>query len=137
MKVLKKPGTIVTGNQLQKLISQCNPLFQINNVGLFQTIGQIQLIKNENGILSLRSIGGKPLIYNNMRIDDGARFNLSFFDNGDLSIGILAGFQKIVKQVALPLNTYLFDISSGNLILDYDHDHTIKTISLGVISSAK
>ena len=137
MKLLKKSGTIVTGNQLQKLVTLCSPSFQVDNAALFKMIGQIQFFKNENGNLSLRTIGGKPLIYNNIKIEDGARFNLSFFDNGDLSVGILSGFQKIVKQVTLPLNSLLFDISSGNLILDYDHDHTIKTISPGITLFAK
>jgi len=135
LKLLQKQGAEVTGNQLQTLITRRNPLFEVNNVALFKAIGLIQLLKNENGIVSLRTIGGMPFIFNNLRIEDGARFNLSFLDNGDLSVGIISGFRKMVNQVQLPLNSLLIDSSSGNIVLDYDHDHTIKTISLEILSS--
>ncbi|MCX6236901.1 MAG: hypothetical protein NTY07_04960 [Bacteroidia bacterium] len=137
MKLLQKTESEVTGIQLQRLITRYNSSFPINNPWLFKAIGLIQQLKNENGILSLRTIGGKPFIFSNMKLEDGARFNLSVFGNGDLSIGIISGFQMLVKQVTLPLNCLLIDCSSGNMILDYDVDHTLKTVSFGIIQSPK
>ena len=137
MKLLEKSGTEVTGNQLQNLLIRYNPIFQVNNASFFNAIGQVDYLKNENGIVVLKTIGGKKILYGNLKLEDGARFNLSVFDNGDLSVGIISGFQKVVMQVALPLNSLLIDSSSGNMILDFDHDHTLKTVSLGIILSAK
>lgn len=137
LKLLQKSGAEVTGVQLQNLITQHHPNFPVNNASLFSAIGQVELLKNENGIVSLQSIGSKPIQYSNLRIEDGARFNISVFGNGDLSAGIISGFHKVVMQVELPLNSLLIDSSSGNLIIDYDHDHTLKTVSLGIILSAK
>ena len=137
MKLLHKTSTGVTGRQLQMLVSRINPSFQINNVALFKAIGQIQQLKNENGIILLRTINNKPLIFDNMKFEDGARFNYSFFGNGDLSLEMLSGCQELVRQAVFQLNSLLFDVSTGNLIVDYDHDHTIKTISLGIKSSSK
>lgn len=127
MKLLQKSEAEVTGDQLQKMITRYSSSFPVNNALLFKAIGQIQLLKNENGILSMQTIGGTPFMFSNLRIEDGARFNLSVFGNGDLSIGIISGFQQVVKQVALPLNSLLIDSSSGNIIFDYDYDHTLKT----------
>jgi hypothetical protein len=137
MNLLQKSGTEVTGNQLQNLIIRYNPTFQANNASFFNAIGQVDHLKNENGIVVLKTIGGKTILYSNLKLEDGARFNISVFDNGDLSFGIISGFQKLVMQVALPLNSLLIDSSSGNMILDFDHDHTLKTVSLGIIISAK
>ena len=133
MKLLQKPGAEVTGIQLQTLIAHHNPTFPAKNASLFKAIGQIGLLKNENGIVTMKTIGCKPIIYGNLKLEDGARFNISVFDNMDLSVCIIEGFQKVVKELTLTLNSLLIDSSSGNLVLDYDHDHTIKTVSLEII----
>jgi len=129
MKILQKTESEVTGIQLQKLITQYSQSFPVKNPWLFKEIGMIQRVKNENGNILIRTIEGKPLIFNSIKMEDGARFSLSFYGNGDLSIGIVYGFHVMVKQMSLPLNNLVIDFSNGNMILDYDLDHTIKTIS--------
>jgi hypothetical protein len=137
MKLLQKIESEVTGIQLQKLITRYNSPFPVNNPWLFKSIGLIQQFKNENGNLLLRTIGGKPAMFGNLRLEDGARFNLSFFDNGDLSIGIISGIHLVVKQVTLPVNRILINCLSGNMVLDYDPDHTLKTVSFVIAKPSK
>ena len=137
MGLLRRSGSELTGNQLQALLIRQYPTFKVNNTVLFNAIGQVQLLKNENGIVILQTIASKPILYNNLKLENGARFNVSVFDNGDLFVGIISGFQKVVMQVPLTLNTILIDSSSGNMILDFDHDHTLKTVSTTPLQSAK
>ena len=137
MDLLRRSGSELTGNQLQALLIRHYPTFKVNNAVLFNAIGQVQMLKNENGIVILQTIASKPILYNNLKLEDGARFNVSVFENGDLSVGIISGFQKVVMQVPLTLNKILIDGSSGNMILDFDHDHTLKTVSTLTILSAK
>lgn len=137
MKMLQKTESEVAGIQLQKLITRYNPSFPVNNPWLFKEIGVIKQFKNVNGNLLLRTIDGKPAIFENLRLEDGARFNLSVLGNGDLSIGVISGFHTIVNQVIFPLNSLLVDCSSGNIMLDYDFDHTLKTVSFGIFPSSK
>lgn len=129
MKLLQKPGTEVTGNQIQTLLTRQNPSFQVTHASLFSTIGKIEQLKNENGIITFRISGNKSIAFNNLRIEDGARFNLSFYGNSDLFVREISGFRKVVRKVELPLNSLLIDYSSGNFILDFDSDHTMKTIA--------
>lgn len=137
MKLLREPGAEVTGNQLQTLITRNIPSFPVNNASAFTVIGQIELLKNENGIVTLRTAGGKPIIISGLKLENGARFSLSVFGSGDLSVGVITGFQKIINQVILPLNLILIDYSSGNLMLDYDFDHTLKTVPFEMLFSPK
>lgn len=130
LRLLQKPGAEITGNQLQTLILHSKSSFSVDYPSLFKTIGQIGMLKNENGIISLRTIDGKSLIFNELIVSNGTRLTVSVFDNGDLSVGIISGFQKVVNQMMLSLNKLLIDCSSGNVILDYDHDHTMKTVSV-------
>jgi len=135
MKFIAKNGTEVTGKQLQTYIVRHYPTFQVNNASLFKTIGQIKKLKNDNGIVSLHTLGGKLISFSNLKLEDGARFNISFFGNGDVNIHIISGIQRSIGQMEWPLNSILIDSSSGDLIIDYDHDHTIKTVSLGIFLS--
>ena len=97
---------------------------------MFSAIRQVEQLKNENGIVTIRIIGNKSIALNNLKIEDGARFNLSVYGDNNLSVGVISGFRKIVKKVILPVNSLLIDSSSGNFILDFDSDHTMKTIVL-------
>ena len=128
MNYLQKPGIEVSGDQIKDFISSLNPQFAINFPELSTTIGRIGLLKNESGIIILKTIDYKSLIFNNIRIENGARFIVSDLSNGDLSIAAVSGFQNIGNPLILTLNNLLIDRSSGNLILDYDHDHTLKTV---------
>ena len=137
MKQLQKSGAEVTGVQLQKLISRYSPSFQVSNALLYNAIGLIGLLKNENGLVTLKTIGGKSIIYHHLNLGDGSRFSLTFFNNGDLSVSIISGFKLIVNQGLLLLNNILIDCSSGKMIVDFDYDHTLKTVSTGVLPVLK
>lgn len=95
---------------------------------MFNLYGRIARLKNENGIISLKTNDYKSLVLNNLRIEDGARFLISEYDNGDTRLDVISGFQNIANPVLLPLNSLLVDFSAGNLIIDYDEDHTLKTV---------
>jgi hypothetical protein len=135
MKWLLKPGTAFTGNRIQSYFVPGNSSFVIEQK-VFDILGHISIIKNINGITLLRTTDHKPLLFKYLRIEDGARFNISVCDNGDLSIGIITGFQLLGKQGGMPLNKIIIDESTGSLILDYDYDHTLKTGSLESLFSA-
>ena len=128
LKWLQNPGNEVSGVQIQELITGKMPAFRIENPALFTLWGRINVLKNENGIISLKTSDYKSLVFNSLRIENGARFVISIFGNGDTSLGVISGFQNIGNPVLLPLNNLLIDFSSGNMIMDYDYDHTLKTI---------
>ena len=128
MKLLQREGNEVTGNQIRMFIAHNNPLFATNYPTLLNTYGRIALLKNEAGIISLKTSDYKSLVFNNLRIEDGARFMIRECGNGDALIEVISGIQNIANPVLLPLNGLLIDFSAGNLLMDYDDDHTLKTV---------
>ncbi len=130
LKWLQKPGNEITGLQIQALLNLSNPLFASNSPSLFKTFGQIALLKNRNGVITLSTNNYKSILLNNLKVENGAEFTISPFSNGDLSVNCVSGFRNIVNQVILSMNSLLIDRSAGNVILDYDYDHTLKTVSL-------
>ena len=137
MKLLQKPGVEVTGAQLQSLVVRYKSSFSSGQSNVLKNLGQIGWLSNENGIVLLRTIDTKAIVLKNLRIADGARFTIAVLGNGDLSVGIISGFQSIVNEMEWPLNNFLIDCSTGNVVLDYDHDHTLKTVFSETLFSSK
>ena len=130
LKMVQKPGSEINGSQIQKFIRKNTPSFEAEFPVLFSSFGRIATLKNENGIITLGTTDYKSLIFGNLKVENGARFLSTVCENGDTSISCISGFENIRNPVNLPVNSLIIDSSSGNLILDYDHDHTLKTVSL-------
>jgi hypothetical protein len=127
---LQQEGKAVTGNQIQKLMTSTNPSFSTNHPLLFQALGRIASLKNENGIVTVKTIDYKSFTINPLRFEDGARFIISVLGNNDLAVNMISGFKCFVNPLTFSLNGLLIDNSSGNMVIDYDHDHTLKTVSI-------
>ncbi len=135
IKLLQNHGAQITGSQIQTSLTKHEPSYQVKHPLFFKAMGRIEKLVTDNGVVTLTIIGGKPITLTNLVIDDGARFYLRSFGNGDISVGIISGVRKMIKEVVLPVNSLLIDSSSGNLIVDYDYDHTVKTIPVSVLNS--
>ncbi len=129
MKLLQKPGTEFNGLQIQSMLTRKTAAYATDFPSMYNSFGRVARIKNENGILTINTSDYKSLLFNNLRIENGARFISTVCSNDDILISVISGFQNIGNPVNLDVNSILIDCSSGNLILDYDSDHTIKTIS--------
>lgn len=130
LKLLQKENCEITGKQIQLFINHENPLFATIYPLMFNMYGRIAVLINEDGIISLKTSDFKSLVFNNLKIENGARFKITQCDNGDALIEVISGVQNMVNPVLLPLNSLLIDSSAGNLIIDYDEDHTLKTMWL-------
>ena len=129
MKWLRKPGNAITGEQIEEFIIRNNSLLPVNRPALFKMLGRIALLKNENGIVLLKTIDYKSLYFFNLKLENEARFTISNFDNGDFDFRVVTGIYHMINPVMLPLNSLTIDCSSGNLVLDYDSGHTLGKVS--------
>ena len=130
LKLLQRDGCEITGNQIQKYVNHINPFFSTVYPSIFNSYGRISLLKNEGGIISIKTNDYKSLVFNNLKIENGGRFMIAECDNGDARIDAISGFLNMANPVLLPLNNLLIDSSAGSLIIDYDDDHTLKTVWL-------
>jgi hypothetical protein len=129
LRLLSIPGTELNGVQLQSLITSVNPNFNSSNPVLFSAIGQIEKVRNKDGLISITNVGKSVVSIDHLRIENKARFMLAETGNKDLMIRVISGIDYADIHFKSSLNSVLVDISSGNLILDYDHDHTLRTVN--------
>lgn len=127
---LKNTGSEITGSQLQNFCIQLNPSFATENSPLYDLLGRIAVLKNNRGVISILTKDHKSLYYNTLRFENKSQFQLSMFGNGDRMIEIISGITYAKNPLLLDLNDIVIDFSDGKLHLDYDFDHTLKTITL-------
>jgi len=127
--LLETPGAEIRGRQLQAILNQYNPVFSSLNPLLYNAIGQIELIRNENGIISILTVDQKPINLSGFKVNNNAHINLNQFGNGDISAGIISGIEVGAQGIGVSLNNLLIDISTGNMVFDYDNDHTLHTVN--------
>ena len=133
LQTLEIQNTEIKGKQLQTMLNQYNPSFGILNAQLYNAIGQIEMIRNENGIISITTTDQKSIILPGIKLTNNAQIMLDRFGNGDISIGIISGISVGNQGIWLALNSLLIDLSSGNLVFDYDNDHSLRTVNFNKV----
>jgi len=137
LNTLATPGKEIQGSKLQALLNQYNPVFKTLNPELYNSLGQIELIRNENGIISIKTVSQKPINLPGINLTNNARFTLDQFGNGDISVGIISGINVGNQGIRTSLNSLLINISSGNILFDHDPDHTLRTINFNNTIAAR
>src|ERR1035437_3919540 len=129
LNTLAIPGTEIKGSQLPALLNQYNPTFNALNPQLYNAIAQIELIRNENGIISISTVGQKSIVLPEIKLTNNARIVLDQFGNRDISVGIISGVEVGNQGILTSLNSLLINISDGNIVFDYDPDHPLRTVN--------
>jgi hypothetical protein len=125
MKLLSNLGTETNGVQMQSIIASINPSLSTSNPALFSAIGQIEKLQNQDGLITITTVGKEVISIYRLKIENNARFKMAETSNNDLMIRVISGIDYTDVHYKSKLNAVLVDISSGNLIFDYDHDHTL------------
>ena len=119
----------LSGKLMQENLSKDNPSFSTKSPDIYNQFGNIELIRNGQGIVTVRTSDGQPAIFNNIKIENNSKMKISVYNTGNALIEFLSGSQYGSEQVWLPLNSIKMYRVSGNMTFDYDTDHTHKTVN--------
>ena len=119
----------LSGKLIQESLSSNNPSFSTKSPDIYNQFGNIELIRNGQGIVTIRTSDGQPAIFNTVRIENNSKLKISVYNTGNALIEFLSGSQYGNEHAWLPLNSIKMYRVSGNLTFDYDTDHTHKTVN--------
>lgn len=117
------------GKLMQQDLSSSNPDISSKSPEVYNQFGNIELIRNCQGIMTLRTSDGNPAVFNTVKLDNNSKLKISVYSSGNALIEFLSGSQYGNEQAWLPLNSLKVYRTSGNMTFDYDIDHTHKTVS--------
>lgn len=121
-------GLVVEGSEIVKTIDNYDPSFKRTSPNIYKAIGNLRLIKNQEGIITLKT--DQNIQLSKLRIKDNAQFRIVKYDTGNSKLEILNGATVGVSIVQYNLNFIKLFKESGDLLFDYDDDHSQTTLNL-------
>lgn len=128
--VLKNNGMKFSGDDLLKLLNESSPELIETLPDLFKNLKQVKYIKNENGVIVLRTVGQKKVAIYKMFFSDKATVKLVDVNDSKTEIECLSGVQVGNKMVKLPLNNISVNVLTGNFRFDYGARNSKTVVNL-------
>lgn len=127
---LKTNGSYVSGSKTMQLITKYNPSLRKIAPELYNSLNNIKYIKNKGGIITLKTKNKKPLYFNDIVIEDNAKFQIITYRGGNAKLIVLKGAKLGKSFVEFKLNYFKLIRINGDILLDFDQDHYQKKINL-------
>ncbi|MCD8044356.1 MAG: hypothetical protein LUH10_14995 [Tannerellaceae bacterium] len=130
VELLNKPGQTVQGTDVIAALDKYNPTFKQRCPTIYKNIAAISLVVNESGVITVKTNNGKPVSFDKVRIQSGSKINLRQLPSKDIKIEIIDGVKVGAAIVWFKLNHVVLYKENGDLLFDYDKNHTTKTFNL-------
>ena len=128
--VLKNGSVVISGQSVQAAFEIYNPGFRQKSPKLFDAFGQISLMKNDLGIITIQTQDQKPIYLDRMKINNGTRIKATFLSNCNARLDIMGGVKVGKSIIWFNLNYMKLNRYNGSILFDYDSDHSQVTIDV-------
>jgi len=128
--LIKLNNIAISGKEIQQAFNLYNPGFRKNAPTVYERLGKMQMVKNEGGIVTIRTEEAKPVVIDRMKIADNTKLKINPLPNGDARFEILNGIKVGKAVIWYRLNYVRLFRSNGNILFDYDSDHTQTTMNM-------
>ena len=128
--LIKSSGMVIPGKDAQKALDKYNPGFKFSSPSIYENIGKVTFMKNNSGIISVHTNNNKSVSFDKIKISNGAKLKITSLQNGNKQIDILSGIEVGKAFIWYDLNFVRMINNTGDLVFDYDTDHTQKTVNM-------
>jgi len=130
MQLLKANTIEIKGTQIQEVLKNHNPQFIDYAGNFYNGFGKMQFMKNNSGIVTIKTDDGKSLVFDKIKIDNETRIKVIKYKSGNVEIQVFSGIEVGVPGNWHPMNTIKLFKETGDLLFDYDEDHVTKKLNL-------
>jgi hypothetical protein len=130
MNHMKLSGVKISGNDVRIALDKYNPGFKKLYPEIYNNLGKINIMLNSDGIVKLETLDGSSVIFDKLKISSGATLKISSLQSGDAQLDVLSGISVGKMVIWFDLNYVKLYKINGNLLFDYDSDHTQKMMNL-------
>ncbi|MCF8303191.1 MAG: hypothetical protein K9I94_07955 [Bacteroidales bacterium] len=128
--LIQRSGMIIPGSEAQKALDEYNPRFRQEYPDMFDKIGRVRFLKNKAGIITIQTSDGDAVNFAQMKVKDNARIKITPLAKKDHRIEVLSGMVVGKFIVWYDLNSITLHRKTGNLLFDYDDDHSQSLVNL-------
>jgi hypothetical protein len=130
MELLKINTLEISGKSIKEILEKHNPEFRNFAPGFFDSFGKMTFMKNTGGIITIKIADGKSLIFDKIKINNNARIKIIHYKSGNVQLDVFSGIYVGKKNIWYNMNFVKLYNKTGDLLLDYDEDHTQKKVNL-------
>lgn len=128
--LIRTSGVSIPGKEAQKVLDVNNQKFREQSPSIYKNIGRILFLKNSDGVVTIKTDDGKDVFFDMMKICTDSKIKIDFLKTGDARINILSGIKVGKAFIWYNLNYVVMFKANGDLLFDYDTDHTQKSMNL-------
>lgn len=128
--LVQNNGYVIPGSEAQKALDKYNPRFREKNPDLYENISSIKFLKNDEGIVTILSDTKKSVTFDKVKVRHNAKLKIESLPEGQQKIIALSGVSVGKYFVWYDLNSIKMFRESGDLLFDYDDDHTHKMVNM-------
>jgi len=127
MKAIKSSGNSVTGSQAVKIITENDSNLKKSAPELYLSINNIDNLSNTEGVITFKTKNSNQISLNDIVIENNAKISVSTFKGGNTKINVISGIYFNNNQINYKLNYLKIIVLTGEVIIDYDTDHSMET----------
>ena len=120
----------LSGKTIQQAFEKYNPGFKKKAPKVFECMGKLSIIKNNNGVITVQTEDKQSVLLDKIKITDGTKLKVTFLPGGDARLDILNGVKVGKAIIWFTLNYVKLFRSNGNVLFDYDSDHSQVTMNV-------
>lgn len=128
--LMKYSGYKISGRDAQMALDKYNPSFKNKYPVAYKGIGRINFILSDFGIVNITTSDGRTVFIDKIKIADNSAFKFTYLESGDAKIDILNGIKVGKLMIWFKLNFVKMFKKNGDMLFDWDTDHTQKTMNL-------
>ncbi len=130
LNLLKEQPIAIQGQDIKTTFNTYNDQFQNYASGIYQNLSDMKFLKNERGIIAIKTSQQKDIMIDKMKIVNDARIRIVKYKSGNILVEVLSGIYVGEGDDWLDMNSIKLFKESGDLLFDFDYDHTVKKINL-------
>jgi hypothetical protein len=130
LSVVKSSGVTIPGADAQRVLDKYNPKFKDKFSGFYESIGRINFLKNQDGIVTIKTDNGKDVYFDMLRVQNDSKARIIFLEDGNAQLELLSGAKVGKAFIWFPLNYVVMYKHNGDMLFDFANDHSQKVMNL-------
>lgn len=127
---IKFNGIKISGEEAQQALDTYNSQFKTAYPSVYKSIGLINFMVNSDGIVIMETNDGNSITIDKLKISNESKIKITSYSSGDAQIDVMSGIRVGKAFIWFDLNYVRLLKDSGDLLFDYDTDHSQKTLNM-------
>lgn len=130
LNLLKASTVEIQGNNIKKTFDDYNDKFEDYASGFYMNLQKMRFLKNEKGIVVIKTSQGQPIELDKIKIENDARIRIVKYKSGNILVEVLSGIYVGGGDYWLDMNSIKLFKESGDLLFNFDTDNSVVKLNL-------